>query len=69
MNLVSINGKEYVASNEEVAQFLNSHVYVDMIEDECMDAITPNEGVFDMLCEAVNDEPYFGKMLLEFLSE
>lgn len=69
MNKVEINNVNYVISNEEVAQFLNDYVYIDMIEDEEMEAFEAQDNAFGLLCEAVNDEPYFGKMLLEFLSK
>lgn len=67
MNLVSIFGREYVLSDEVIAEFLNSYVYIDMVEGGEMEAITPNEQVFELLCEAINDEFYFSQSLLEFL--
>ena len=69
MNTVQINEVNYVINNAEVAQFLNEYVYIDMIEDEEMEAFEARDNAFGLLCEAVNDEPYFGKMLLEFLSK
>ena len=69
MNTVQINEVNYIISNTEVAQFLNEYVYVDMVEDGEMDAITPTDDVFALLCEAINDEPMFNESLLEFLNE
>ena len=69
MNKVQINGVNYIVSNEEIATFLNQEVYTDMIMDEEMDAITPADDVFALLCEAINDEPMFSESLLEFLNE
>lgn len=67
MNLVSIFGREYVLSDNDIAEFLNSYVYIDMVEGGEMDAITPSDDVFAMLCEAINDEFYFSQSLLQFL--
>lgn len=67
MNLVSIFGREYVLSDKDIAEFLNSYVYIDMVEGGEMDAITPSDDVLAMLCEAINDEFYFSQSLLEFL--
>lgn len=69
MNKVEINNVNYVISNAEVATFLNEYVYTDMIMDEEMDTITPEDDVFALLHEVINDEPMFSESLLEFLSE
>ena len=69
MNMVEVNGINYVLSNEEIATFLNQEVYSDMIWDGEMDTITPEDDVFALLHEVINDEPMFGKSLLEFLNE
>ena len=69
MNMVEVNGVNYIISNEEIATFLNEYVYTDMIMDEEMDTITPADDVFALLCEAINDEPMFSESLLEFLNE
>ena len=69
MNKVEINNVNYIISNAEVAQFLNEYVYSDMIMDGEMDAITPADDVFALLCEAINDEPMFSESLLGFLNE
>ena len=69
MNMVEVNEVKYILSNEEIATFLNQEVYSDMIMDEEMDAIMPEDDVFALLCEAINDEPMFSESLLEFLNE
>lgn len=69
MNSISIFGREYVLSDNDIAEFLNSYVYIDMVEGGEMDAVTPSDDVFAMLCEAINDEFYFSQSLLQFLSE
>lgn len=67
MNLISIFGREYVITDNDIAEFLNSYVYIDMVEGGEMDAITPTDNVFELLCEAINDEFYFSQSLLQFL--
>ena len=69
MNSISIFGREYVLSDNDIAEFLNSYVYIDMVDGGEMDAVTPSDDVFAMLCEAINDEFYFSQSLLQFLSE
>ena len=69
MNSISIFGREYVLSDNDIAEFLNSYVYIDMVEGGEMDAVTPSDDVFAMLCEAINDEFYFSQSLLQFFSE
>lgn len=67
MNLISIFGREYVISDNDIADFLNSYVYIDMVEGGEMESITPTDNVFELLCEAINDEFYFSQSLLQFL--
>lgn len=67
MNIMSIFGREHTITDNDIAEFLNSYAYIDMVEGGEMDAITPGDDMFALLCEAVNDEFYFIQSLLEFL--
>ena len=69
MNAININGKDYVMSNGEIAQFLNDNIYIDMIEGGEMEPLEAQDNALELLCEAISDEPYFGKMLLDFVNE
>lgn len=69
MNLININGRDYVMSNGEVAEFLNEYVYTDMIMDEEMDALEPYEGIFELLKDAIYDTyGAFDKSLIDFMN-
>ena len=69
MNLININGRDYVMSNGEVAEFLNEYVYTDMIMDEEMDALEPYDGIFELLEDAIYDTyGAFDKSLIDFMN-